>query len=330
MPDARTSNPLETIEPDLPIVDCHHHLWVLPDNRYLIDEFAADLASGHKVLSTVFVECSAMYRKHGPEALRPVGEAEFVAGMAAMSESGLFGPTRICAAFVGTADFTLGDAVDEVLDALGRASGGRLRGIRCAANWDVDPSVNTGSRPFRPKGLLLDERFRKGFSRMAARGLVYDAWQYHPQLPDVCSLADAFPNTPIIVNHCGGLLGVSGYANPGNFARWKALVTEMARRPNALMKLGGLGAPRCGFAYAKRSTPPSAEELAKDWRPYIDTCIELFGPSRCMFESNYPADRGAGSFHTIWNAFKLVASGYSAAEKRDLFSATAARTYGIE
>jgi predicted TIM-barrel fold metal-dependent hydrolase len=331
MPQARADAASEAMEPDLPIIDSHHHLWLHPQHgRYLIDEFQADVESGHNIVATVYVECSAMYRKGGPAALRPVGEAEFVAGMAAMSDSGNYGPTRICPAFVGAADFTLADEVDDVLEALGVASGGRLRGIRGAANWDDEPSLNMGPRPLAPPGLLLDERFRAGVARLAARKLVYDAWQYHPQLAELCSLADAFPDMPIVVNHCGGLLGVGRHAGPDTFLRWKALVNDTARRPNTLMKLGGLGPPRCGFAFDKRPVPPTAEELAATWRPYVETCIELFGAGRCMFESNFPVDKVAGGYRTVWNAFKLVASGCSAAEKRDLFRGTAARVYGID
>jgi L-fuconolactonase len=318
------------IEPDLPIIDPHHHLLVHTGHRYLIDEFQADLASGHNVVASVYVECSAMYRQSGPMALRCVGEAEFVAGMAAMSDSGHFGPTRICAAFVGAADFTLGAAMDEVLDALAIASGGRLRGIRGAVIWDADQSVNTGSRSFAPQGQLLDPQFRAGVARLAARGLVYDAFQYHPQLGDLCSLADAFPHLPIVVNHCGGLLGIGPYADPDTFARWKALVADVARRPNTLMKLGGLSAKRCGFGFQERATRASAEELAALWRPYIQTCIELFGAERCMFESNFPPDNVSGSYRTVWNALKLTAAGCSATEKAALFSGTAQRVYRID
>lgn len=318
------------IEPDLPIIDSHHHLLVHTGHRYLIEEYQADLASGHKVLASVYVECSAMYRRSGPEALRCVGEAEFMAGMAAMSDSGLYGPTRICAAFVGSADFTLGAAVDDVLDALAVASGGRLRGIRGSVIWDADPSVNTGSRPFAPQGLLLDAQFRAGVARLAARGLVYDAFQYHPQLLELCNLADFFPHLPIVVNHCGGLLGIGPYAGPDTFSRWKALVTEVARRPNTLMKLGGLSARRCGFGFRERATRTNAEELATLWRPYIQTCIELFGADRCMFESNFPPDNVAGSYGTVWNALKLTAAGASATEKAALFSGTARRVYRID
>jgi L-fuconolactonase len=329
MPQEHTQAELEIVQPDLPIIDSHHHLWLRPGSRYLLDEFAADVVSGHNVLATVYVECGAMVRQSGPPALRPVGEAEFVAGMAAMSASGLFGPTQICAAFVGAADLTLGSAVDNVLDELALASGGRLRGIRVAAAWDADASINVGGRAHAPRGLLLDARFRAGFARLAARNLVYDAWQYHPQLPELCSLADAFPSVPIVVNHCGGPLGIGAYAAAETFAHWKALVTEVARRPNTLIKLGGISRRRCGFAFEDRPIPATAEELASAWRPYIEACIDLFGPTRCMFESNFPPDKVAGSYRTLWNALKLTASRCSAAERNDLFSGTARRVYGI-
>jgi predicted TIM-barrel fold metal-dependent hydrolase len=330
MPQKHAEAGLEVVDPDFPIIDSHHHLWMRPGERYLLDEFAADLASGHNVIATVYVECSSMIRPSGPPALRTVGEAEFVAGMAAMSASGDWGLTQICAAFVGAADLTLGAAVDEVLDALAVASGGRLRGVRGAAAWDADPSINAGGRAHAPQGLLLDPRFRQGVARMAARNLVYDAWQYHPQLSELCSLADAFPELPIVVNHAGGRLGIGPYARPETFAHWKALVTEVAQRPNTLMKLGGMSRRRCGFAFEDQPTAPTAEQLADTWRPTVETCIELFGPTRCMFESNFPPDNVAGSYRTLWNALKLTASGYTPAERNELFSGTARRVYRIE
>ena len=320
----------QVVEPDLPIIDCHHHLWVHAGKPYLLDEYAADLASGHKVLASVYIECSAMYRRSGPEHLRCVGEAEFVAGMAAMSDSGLYGPTHVCAAFVGGADLSLGARVDEVLDALAMASGGRLRGVRGVVNWDANPSVNTGSRPYARQGLMQEPGFREGLARLAARGLVYDSHQYHPQLGEVAALADAIPDLPMVVNHCGGLMGIGPYAGKETFARWKSLVEEVARRPNTHMKLGGLSARRCGFAFEQRTTPATAEELAATWRPYIETCIELFGPKRCMFESNFPPDRVSGDYRTLWNALKLTAASCSPEEKRDLFSETARRIYRID
>lgn len=317
------------IQPELPIIDPHHHLWWRPGSKYFLDEFAADLATGHNVLATVYVESGAMYRRTGPEQMRPVGEAEFAAGMAAMSGSGQFGPTRVCAAIVGAADLTLGAEVDRVLDALAMSSGGRLRGIRGAVASDPDSSINVGGRPNAAAGMMNDARYRAGVARLAERNLVYDAWQYYPQLPELCDLADAFPALPIVVNHCGGLLGIGTYANPDNFNRWRRHIAEVSRRQNVVMKLGGLARHRCGFGFEDRATPPSVHELCETWKPYVDACIEAFGPSRCMFESNFPPDNVAGGYDAIWNAFKLIASGYSASEKTDLFSATASRIYGI-
>jgi L-fuconolactonase len=324
------ADPTAALDPQLPIVDAHHHLWHPHASRYFTDAFQADInASGHHVVATVYVEASAMLRCDGPPALRPLGEAEFAAGMAAMSASGAFGPTRVAAGFVGAADLTQGDAaLDTLLDALHAASGGRLRGIRGAANWDADASVNSGTRPFAPRGLLLDKRLQAGIARLAARGLVYDAWQYHPQLAELCAAADAVPQATFVVNHCGGLLGVGPYAGADNFARWKRLVADVAQRPNTLMKLGGLAGRRNGFGYESRPRA-TLHALVADWRPYIENCIELFGALRCMFESNYPVDRAAGDYQKLWNVFKTLASGCSADERAALFHGTACAAYRI-
>jgi L-fuconolactonase len=328
MTTASDADSSKILEPELPIIDSHHHLWVTPHYRYLIEEFVADLATGHNVVSTMYIECGAMYRKSGPQRFRSVGEAEFVTGMAAMSDSGGYGPTRICEGFVGNADLTLGEAVDEVIEALASASMGRLRGIRMDTTWDADPAVSFGTRP--PKGLMLSSAFRAGFTRLGAYGLSYDTWQYHPQIPEICDLADAFPNAPIIVDHCGGVVGVGPYREQDIFGQWKPLVSELARRPNVTIKLGGLGGRRSGFGYENRKSPATAQELAADWRPYIQTCIELFGPDRCMFESNFSVDRLAGSYATVWNAFKLIAAKASDDEKAALFSGTARRAYRLK
>jgi L-fuconolactonase len=319
----------EIIDPDLPIIDPHHHLGYQYGGRYLAEEFAADIATGHNILATVYIECSVMYRANGPEHLRPVGEVEFAAGQAAISESGGFGPAHICAGIVGAVDFTLGERVDEVLDAMTAAGGGRFRGVRGSAIWDADPSVNTGTREFAPRGMLLDSTFRAAFARLAARDLVYDAFQYFSQTDDLCSLADAFPNARIVIDHCGGLLGIGPYATADNFDRWKAAMAAAAKRPNLTMKLGGLAGKRNGFGFEKRTQPASEEEIVALWRPYLETCIELFGPQRCMFESNYLPDKHAGHYRTLWNVFKRVASGASASEKADLFRETANRVYRV-
>ena len=318
----------ETIDKDLPIIDCHHHLWVHDGKPYLLPEFSADLASGHNVVATVYVECNSMYRDTGPITLRSVGEAEFVASVFAASERSAMS-TAVCAGFVGAADLTLGAEVETVLDALAAGSHGLLRGVRGAAAWDEDPSINTGVRPYAPRGLLRDPRFREGFAKLACRGLTYDAWQYHAQLSDLRELADAFPNTPIVIDHCGGLVRIARYANEQNFEYWRSQLASVARRPNTFVKIGGLAPKRCGFAYATRVRPPTAAELATDWLPYVETCIELFGPDRCMFESNFPDDRVAGTYHSIWNAFKMCVSNMSYDEKLSLFCNTARHVYRL-
>ena len=329
MSEATNQSSGDVLEPNLPIIDPHHHLGYQYGGRYLVEEFAADIATGHNVLATVYIECSVMHRASGPEALRPVGEVEFAAGQAAMSESGGFGPTHICAGIIGAVDFTLGERVDDVLDAMVVAGGGRFRGVRGSAIWDADLSVNTGTRPFAPRGMLLDATFRAAFARLAARDLVYDAFQYYTQTADLCSLADAFPNGRIVIDHCGGLLGIGQYDRPDNFVHWKAQMVEAAKRPNITMKLGGLAGKRNGFGFERRTTPASEEEIVALWRPYIETCIELFGPSRCMFESNYLPDKHAGHYRTLWNVFKRIAAGASASERADLFRETANRIYRV-
>jgi predicted TIM-barrel fold metal-dependent hydrolase len=318
------------LEPALPIVDCHHHLWHPHDKRYFADAFHADIeASGHRVMATVYVEGGAMLRRDGPADLRSVGEAEFVAGMAAMSASGQYGTTRLCAGFVGAADLMLGEALDGVLDALDAASGGRLRGVRGSTIWDAEPSVNSGTRPFGPPGLLRDPRFQAGIACLARRGLVYDAWQYYPQLPDVCAAADALPQATLVINHCAGLLGVGPYAKADNFERWKRLIIESARRPNLVMKIGGMAGRRTGFGYDGLSQPPTLAQVVSDWRPWVETCIEAFGAQRCMFESNFPVDRIAGDYRQVWNAFKTIAASASPAEKAALFHDNALRIYRL-
>jgi len=328
-PDADADEAILLVEPDLPLIDSHHHLWDRPGDRYLLEALTADLASGHLVLATVYMECGSGLHETGPAHLRPVGEVQFAASMAAQAARGLPVPTRVCAGIVGAADFSLGAAVDEVLDALALAGDGRLRGIRGSAAWDADALINPGGRPNAPRGLLLDKQFRAGFARLAGRDLIYEAWQYFPQLSELCDLADTFPQVPIVVNHCGGLLGIGAYAAPDNFDHWKAQVAAVAQRPNTFMKLGGLARRRCGFDLETRATPPTARELARLWRPYIATCVDLFGPERCLVGSNFPPDRVAGSYRTLWNALKLCVADGSQSEKETLFHRTAARLYRL-
>lgn len=343
----------EIIEPDLPIVDPHHHLWFHPEPilaalarnesltvqtllptfrrraRYFLEDFLADLGTGHNVRATVYVEVHSMYRSRGPEAMRSVGEIEFANGMAAMSASGLFGNVAVCAGIVGSVDLRLGDAARDVLEAQIRAGGGRYRGIRAAAvAYDADPTLLGGSGV---PHLLLDPGFRAGFRHLESLGLSYDAWQLEYQLGELLDLAQAFPGTPIIVNHAGGLFGVGPYAGRSEerFASWRANIRALSQCRNVSMKLGGLGMPTCGFRWTSSPAGPGSAELAAAWRPYIESCIDAFGVERCMFESNYPIDAATASYPVLWNAFKRIVGGASAQEKTALFGGTATRIYRL-
>ncbi|MFM1987901.1 MAG: hypothetical protein RJA99_858 [Pseudomonadota bacterium] len=318
------------VDPGIPVIDSHHHLWDRSHQRYLMEAFSADAGSGHRVVGSIFAECHEAYLVDGPPEMRPVGEARFVAAEARRFRASRGGASPWLDAFIGAADLRLGDEVDRVLDALDAASEGLFRGIRGAVYWDEDPSLNLGLRPYSPKGLLLDPTFRAGFARLARRGLVYDAWQYEPQLPELCSLADAFPSATIVVNHCGGPLGVNAYAGPDRFERWRRAIGEVARRDNVLLKLSGLSAKRIGFGFEHRPSRPSLEELVRHWSPYVQACVEAFGPSRCMWGSNFPVDAVVADYRTLLNAYKACLSGCSTDEKTAILSGNAARVYRVD
>jgi L-fuconolactonase len=324
----------DAIEPDLPICDPHHHLWDKRagrvSERYLLDEILADIGGGHNVVSTVFIEAGAMYRADGPDELKPIGEVEFVNGVAAMSASGLYGSSRVAAGIVGTADLSLGDGVAAILDRQLAVAGGRLRGIRRSAAWTSDPSV-PAQRVNPGQGLFGRDAFRAGFAQLAPRRLSFEAWCYHPQLPEVTALARAFPDTTIILNHFGGPLGVGGYAGRADavFAEWQPAIAELATCPNVVAKLGGINMEINGFGWHERARPPSSEELAQATRRYYEFTIDQFGPERCMFESNFPVDKVTCSYTVLWNSFKRLTSAYSAADKALLFHDTAARVYRL-
>ena len=323
----------EILEPERAICDPHHHLWDLPSHRerYLLDDLLADIGGGHRVASTVFVECAAMYRADGPEALRWVGETEFAQGIAAMSASGHYGETRACAGIVSRADLTLGADVPRLLDAHIAASPNRFRGIRHASAWDPHPEIRR-SHTAPPRGLLADAGFRRGFAELAKRSLSFDAWLYHPQIPELCDLARAFPDVTIVFDHFGGPLGIGPYAGKRAeiFSQWRRDVDDLARCPNVVAKLGGLLMAINGWGFEQRARPPGSLELAEATKPWYLHAIERFGPARCMFESNFPMDRVTCSYTVLWNSFKRIAAASSDDEKRLLFHDTAARVYRLE
>ena len=319
------------LDPARPIVDPHHHLWDRPGWRYMLEDLLADTNAGHNIVATVFVQCRAFHRAYGPEAMKPVGETEFVAGVAAMSESGQYGATKVCAGIVGHADLRNGDATRAILEAHIRAGGGRFRGIRHITTYDPDPTIlNPAYTP--PEGLMFDKTFRAGFACLAPLNLTFDAWLYHPQIPDLTALARAFPDTGICLNHVGGPLAIGAYAGRREeiFQTWAASIRDLATCPNVVVKVGGLAMRINGWEFHTKDNPPSSAELAAAWKPYVETCIEAFGAERCMFESNFPVDKGSYGYGAYWNACKRLTAGASEAEKTALFSGSAARFYRLD
>jgi len=344
--------PEAILEPDLPIVDPHHHLWDRPTDilrnlppsdhgfmdiirntpRYLIDELLKDLKSGHNIRGTIYMECGAMYRADGPDALKCVGETEFVNGVAAMTASGLYGDLRACAGIVGHVDLRIGAAAaEDVLRSHIAAGHGRFRGIRQSASYDADPGVLGPLAGRAAPGLYLDAKFRDGFKVLHRLGLSFDAWLLEPQIPELIDLARAFPDTTIVLDHVGTPLGIGSYKGKREerFGIWSDNIHTLARCPNVHVKAGGLPMPFAGWKMRMAEADPPSETLAKQWRPYLETVIAAFGAERCMFESNFPVDRFGCDYVSLWNAFKRVAEKYSPAEKTALFSGTAKKVYRV-
>lgn len=319
----------DALEPNLAIVDPHHHLWDLAGG-YLLDDLLADLATGHKLIATVFLQCGYAYRSTGPVSLRPVGETEFVASIARQAEQRGVG-TRVCAGIVGYADLELGDDVDAVLQAHIDAAGGRFRGVRhILARHDAFNASLLGPAPV---GLMQRVKFRRGLARLQALGLSYDAWLFHTQIDELVDLAQALPDLPIVLNHAGGPLAIGPYTGKRDevFLLWRDSIRRLAAScPNVHIKLGGLGMAIGGFDFHQQALPPSSKQLAAAWTPYMHACIEAFGARRCMFESNFPVDKASCSYGVLWNAYKRIAAGASPTEKAWLFSDSASAFYRLD
>lgn len=315
------------LEPDLPICDAHHHLWERPPRDYLLKELLEDLRTGHNIVSTVAIECGYGYRRDGAEEFKPLGETEFLEGVAARVAGDPSIQTRIAAAIVGHANLALGDAVAPVLEGHLAVSPNRFRGIRHSATWD-------GSRALRneaAQAMLADSQFRAGFAWLEKLGLSFEAWVYHPQLNEVADLARGFPQVPIILNHIGAPLGVGPYAGKRDevVGAWSRGIAELAQCPNVVVKLGGVGSLRSGYDWHERAVKPSSLELAQILRPYIEHCIDSFGVERCLFESNFPVEKASNTYVNLWNAFKRITATYSAGERAGLFHDNAVRLYRI-
>jgi predicted TIM-barrel fold metal-dependent hydrolase len=314
----------EVLAPGQPILDAHHHLWDRPESRYRAEELAADVRSGHDVRASIFVQCRTGYRAEGPQGLRPVGEVETVLNWTRDHE-------RFPAGIVAMADLQLGEKVRPVLEALTRAGQGKVKGIRNTTAWHADPAVRSNHFP-PPDGLLRSTAFAAGARELAKQGLCLDVWAYQTQLGEVCALADAAPELTIVIDHCGGPLGVGPHDrnDPENVRAWRDALARVAARPNTRIKIGGFGLGVMGWRYADAPRPPRSDTLARDWTPWVEACLELFGPRRAMFESNFPVDKGQFSYRAVWNAFKRLAAPLTQAERDALFWRSAAEIYAID
>lgn len=318
------------IEPDRPIVDPHHHLWHELGNLprpYLAADFAEDAKSGHKIGQSVYVEVQEVgYRSAGPPEMRPVGETEFALEQAiALAAAG--GP-RI-SAIIGHVDLLRGEAIVPAVEAHLAAGQGIFRGVRQGSAFDPSPDI-PGYSPV--EGCCFgDLGFRAGVALLGRMSLVFEAWTYHPHIPEVTALARACPETVIVLNHYGGPLGIGPYAGRKDevFAQWRKDLAELATCPNVRVKLGGLAMPVNGFEWHRRPVPPGSEELAGAQRPFFEHALACFGPERAMFESNFPIEKLSVSYKVLWNAYKRLAADLSESEKNALFRSTATRIYKL-
>ena len=317
------------LDPDLPIIDSHHHLRDRLDSYYMFDDYVQDVQRGHNIVASVYMECMAMHRQDGPEVLRPIGEIEFANGAAAVSAAGKYGRCRIAAAIVGYADFRHGDAVGKLLDRALAAAPDRFRGIRQCTMEHTDPGVWKYVPHPPPSGIMSHPQFRAGIKQLAARDLVFDTAVFHHQLPEVARLADDFPDMTIVLNHAGQAAGMTDATRAETFNEWRRNMADLAKRPNVICKVGGMGQPYFGFGFELHDRLPTYLELASAWRPWAETVIELFGVERCMMESNFPADRRSCDFVTLWNALKHIVMTASRSDKNALFHDNAARVYRI-
>lgn len=323
----------EVLEPELPMIDPHHHLFgeVTDTHYYRLSDFERDLADGHCIVKTVYVEAfEPGWHKTGPEHLRPVGEVEKIVKSAAMPLPTRHGHCEIAAGIVAHADLTRGYAVAEVLEAHLAAAKGRLRGVRQMIAHD-DGLVGQFIQQMPKKHLLMDTQFRAGFSRLQSHGLSFDVWGFHHQLDELIHLVDSYPATTVVLDHVGGLLGVAEYRSDRGavLARWKAQLLKLAERPNVYAKIGGMGTPHSGFGFEHHQRPGTSAQLAEAWWPLIDTCITAFGTQRCMLESNFPVDGQSCGYTELWNAFKLATRSMSPQERHDLFYRTACKVYRL-
>jgi len=352
-------------EPELAILDCHHHLWdpathdkgwpvsklvlkimflLKPSvvNRLVCDEpwkansfgsriplacpyMGKDLSDdirgrdgqGHNVVGTVYMECG--WKTPGVErCMEPVGEADMVVQVNKEFPS-------LCNAMVCHAELSLGKEVEPALQHYQKNP--MVKGIRVAMPYaNGDPMVH-GEGDGK---LAYDPKFREGFALLSKYGLSFDSWGHHTAIDGWASLAEAFPETTIIVDHCCGFaLGIGSFKIEESMVQWRASVKNIARFKNVYCKVGGTGMRWSGHGFDERPKPATSDELAQAWGPMVSYCIEHFGVDRCMMESNFPMDKITCSYNVYFNAMKKIVKDFSKEDKKKLFEMNARRVYKL-
>ena len=324
----------DPILPNIPIIDPHHHLWDVGFGRYYIEELLEDInSSGHNIVSTVYIMSSSntkIYSKDGLEEFKPLTEIEFATSEGKRADLIPNNRVKVNASIVGSVDLTYGNKLQPVLEKAVNISEGRFKGIRMLLASHTDPRISSGAVK-SDLGLMLHPNFIDGAKCVQDANLSLDFWIYHTQLNEMEKIARALPDLTIILNHIGGPIHIGEYEGKqaATHREWRSAMMRLSRIPNINVKLGGLGMAVNGAKFHNSKFPPNSVQLSDVWKPWIYETIDMFGFDRCMFESNFPVDKGSCSYGALWNAFKIIAKDMSDDEINKLFSKNAAKIYKI-
>lgn len=326
--DADASVHEEIVLPHLPVVDSHMHLWDRIGFDYFASEFLADVADGHDVRSSVYVECGMAYDAFSPDPMLAVDETRYAVKQAALGQGHTH---KLAEGILGAANLLLGDEIQPVLEAHVEAAQGRFRGVRFRVAFDADPEAGYHESGYLNENVLHRPELLASARILARMGLTLELWGFHPQLADVKAFARKVPEVQIVLNHVGGPLGVGRYADMRKqvFAEWSQGMRALADEANVMVKLSGLGISRLGLRQAGGQAHTTSDQLVAAWGPFVRHCVETFGPDRSIFGSNFPVDRATASYRTLLNAYKKMLLDLSDDELRAVFAENARRTYRL-